>query len=79
MGGGIGDCYIGTSFVHHDRRIPIPGFDTYGVGLRRAPECLKLIADLGLKSGVVTTGNSLDATDGVSAFCHFCCLHLSLS
>lgn len=71
MGAEIGDCFIGTSYVHHDRRIAIPGFDKYGVGLRHAPECSKLINDLGLKSGVVTSGNSLDATETVSIFTLF--------
>lgn len=28
----IGDVFIGTDIRHHDRRIPIPGFDEYGRG-----------------------------------------------
>jgi 5'-methylthioadenosine nucleosidase len=60
VGATIGDSFIGTSFVHHDRRIPIPSFDAYGRGLRQGPSCEKLIKDLGLKSGVVSSGNSLD-------------------
>lgn len=66
VGAEIGDCFIGTSYVHHDRRIQIPGFDKYGVGLRHAPLCENLVKDLGLKSGVISSGNSLDATDTVS-------------
>jgi hypothetical protein len=31
-GAQIGDAFISTSCVHHDRRIPIPGFTEYGKG-----------------------------------------------
>eukprot|EP01031_Cornospumella_fuschlensis_P024628 gene24629-29756_t len=66
VGAQIGDCFVGTTFVHHDRRIAIPGFDAYGIGQRHGPSCFNLIkerSDLGLKSGVVTSGNSLDYHD----------------
>ena len=42
-GAAIGDCFIGTRFVHHDRRIPIPGFDAYGIGTRDGISCDNLI------------------------------------
>ena len=61
MGGAIGDVYLATSFKNHDRRIPIPGFDTYGVGATDAASCPNLRAAMGFKEGVVSTGNSLDA------------------
>jgi 5'-methylthioadenosine nucleosidase len=48
VGAAIGDCFIGTSFVHHDRRIQIPGFDKYGVGLRTSPSCSNLIKVLNI-------------------------------
>ncbi len=32
MGGSIADVYICNQFAHHDRRIPIPGYDEYGRG-----------------------------------------------
>jgi hypothetical protein len=32
VGGNIGDVYICNNFKHHDRRIPIPGFENYGLG-----------------------------------------------
>jgi len=32
QGGNIGDVYICNNFSHHDRRIPIPGFENYGMG-----------------------------------------------
>ena len=31
-GAAIADLYLATSFRHHDRRIPLPGFDAYGHG-----------------------------------------------
>ena len=31
-GGEVGDVYVATKFKNHDRRIPIPGYDKYGVG-----------------------------------------------
>lgn len=27
QGAGIGDVYVSTGKMHHDRRIPLPGFD----------------------------------------------------
>ena len=63
MGGAIGDVYLATAFKNHDRRIPIPGFDTYGVGHADAHPCPALRTSTGFKPGVVSTGNSLDAPD----------------
>ena len=31
-GAEIGDVFLTTGVANHDRRIPIPGFDTYGIG-----------------------------------------------
>ena len=61
-GGAIGDVYLATAFKNHDRRIPIPGFDAYGVGHADAAPCpaLRQATD---SSPVVSTGNSLDAPD----------------
>lgn len=64
-GGSIGDAYIGTHFKHHDRRIPIPSFIPYGIGSHKAFEVKNLIETLGLKTGVVSTANSLDHTPKV--------------
>jgi hypothetical protein len=44
VGGAIGDVYLATAFKNHDRRIPIPGFDTYGVGATDAAACPALRA-----------------------------------
>jgi nucleoside phosphorylase len=60
----IGDVYVsGDVFVHHDRRIDIPGFDAYGVGRYPSADTIGLAESLGLKRGVVTTSNSLDESD----------------
>lgn len=61
MGGAIGDVYLASAFKNHDRRIPIPGFDAYGVGAVNAAPCPNLRQAMGFKDGVVSTGNSLDA------------------
>eukprot|EP00947_MAST-08B_sp_MAST-8B-sp1_P005069 g5069.t1 len=68
-GGDIGDVYVATKFVNHDRRIPGlgPAFENYGLGIREGPAVDKLIAELGYKPGVVSTGNSLDCLDSEMA------------
>jgi 5'-methylthioadenosine nucleosidase len=62
-GGAIGDVYVSTSVVLHDRRIPIPGFEGYEHGRLPAfvPDGL-LKAQSAWKEGIVTTSNSLDFT-----------------
>lgn len=63
-GGRIGDVYLSeTHFVYHDRRIAIPGYESYGVGSYPAVRADALARVLGLRQGIVTTGNSLDETD----------------
>ncbi len=62
-GAGIGDVYLTDAVAHHDRRIPIPNFDTYGVGKLETLVADKLAALHGFKQGLCTTGNSLDYTD----------------
>lgn len=60
-GANIGDIYIGSDFIRfHDRRIPIPGFKEYGVGSYKVPDFDQFATDLGLKKGIISTGNSLD-------------------
>jgi len=62
-GGAIGDVYVASAFKNHDRRVSLPGFDVWGVGEYPAHATPGLVSALGLKLGVVTTGNSLDMCD----------------
>ncbi|KAJ8765135.1 hypothetical protein K2173_010624 [Erythroxylum novogranatense] len=59
-GSSIGDVYLVSHVAFHDRRIPIPVFDLYGVGLREALSTPNLLKQLNLKLGNLSTGDSLD-------------------
>jgi len=60
-GASIGDVYLSNRhFIFHDRRIPIPGWDSFGVGRYPSFDTSEIAAALGLKQGIITTGNSLD-------------------
>lgn len=61
-GASIADIFVATATVNHDRRIPIPGFQEYGVGKRLTLSAPAMRRELGLKAGVVSSGNSLDYT-----------------
>ena len=63
QGAAIGDIFLSSSTINHDRRIPIPGFDKYGLGLLQSSLSPLLQSSLGFKLGVVSSGNSLDYTD----------------
>lgn len=43
FGMGIGDAVISTVFKYHDRRIPLPGFEAYGVGSYASFACNSLV------------------------------------
>ena len=72
LGGAVGDVYLGSKCVFHDRRIPeagssesetaSPPYEEYGFGQFRAPPLGALAAAAGLKRGVVSTSDSLDCT-----------------
>jgi len=62
-GAEIADVFLTVGVANHDRRIPIPGFDTYGVGKLETMETSTMAEKLGYKTGICTTGNSLDKTD----------------
>ncbi|CAI5481879.1 unnamed protein product [Closterium sp. Yama58-4] len=59
-GAAIGDVYLASHFANHDRRIPLPGFDEYGIGLIESPHASRVASALGFKVGRVSSGNSLD-------------------
>ncbi len=62
-GADIGDVYLSTgNFYFHDRRISLPGYNTYGEGVYPSFDSTDLAKRTGLKTGVVSSGNSLDAT-----------------
>lgn len=64
----IGDVYLSIESVRfHDHRIPIPGFDRYGIGDFPVMSLPGMAETLGLKTGVISTGNSLDCTPADSA------------
>lgn len=56
----IGDVFLATDVAFHDRRIPIPVFDLYGVRARPTFSTPNLVKELGLKVGKLSTGDSLD-------------------
>ncbi|MFA6302895.1 MAG: hypothetical protein WC627_07155 [Legionella sp.] len=59
----IGDVYIGTSTVYHDRRIDLGDFKAFGLGANDGLPADFMSSQLGLKKGAISTGNSLDASD----------------
>uniref|UniRef100_A0A803LGK6 Nucleoside phosphorylase domain-containing protein n=1 Tax=Chenopodium quinoa TaxID=63459 RepID=A0A803LGK6_CHEQI len=59
-GAAIGDVFLASEVAFHDRRIPIPVFDLYGVGLRQAFSASNILKELNLKLGRLSTGDSLD-------------------
>ena len=68
-GGRVGSLYLGTrAFLFHDRRIPLPGFDAFGVGRIPAghPEALRELLEA--EPGIVSTGDSFTPTEEELAF-----------
>jgi 5'-methylthioadenosine nucleosidase len=60
-GGRIGEVYLAAErAVFHDRRISVPGFSAYGRGEITLPPLKMLPTRMDLKTGVLSTGNSLD-------------------
>ncbi|KAI3738636.1 hypothetical protein L2E82_28682 [Cichorium intybus] len=56
----IFDVYLVSDLAFHDRRIPIPGPDRYGVGSRKSFPTPNLVKKLNLKVCKLSTGDSLD-------------------
>lgn len=62
-GAAIGDVIVSHGVVRfHDRRIPIAGFDAYGVGSYPSVSLSHMAAALQLREGAISTSDSLDAT-----------------
>ncbi|GJN01125.1 hypothetical protein PR202_ga18364 [Eleusine coracana subsp. coracana] len=61
-GASIGDVFLASDAAFHDRRIPIPVFDMYGIGARKTLETPNMLKELNLKVGKLSTGDSLDMT-----------------
>ncbi|KAK4742282.1 hypothetical protein SAY87_000283 [Trapa incisa] len=59
-GASISDVFVASEVAFHDRRIPIPVFDVYGVGLRQTFPTPNLLKEINLKAGKLSTGDSLD-------------------
>lgn len=60
-GAEIGTVYAsGKHFVFHDRIVPLPGFSEAAVGCYPALNVNQLAQDLGLKTGVISSGSSLE-------------------
>jgi nucleoside phosphorylase len=58
----IGDVYISTeSFKYHNRHIPVEGYEDFQVGNFQCTEAPKLAAAIGLKRGIISTGDSVSA------------------
>ena len=59
----IGDVLLTTGVAHHDRRIPIPGYDVLGIGQLTTMDPTLMAEALDYKTGICSTGNSLDKVD----------------
>ena len=62
-GAEIGDAFLTTATAYHDRRIPIPPYIPYGIGKVESLSTKQLAGAIGAKTGICTTGNSLDMHD----------------
>ena len=68
-GGRVGSLYLGAkAFLFHDRRIPLPGFDAFGLGRIPADHPKALLGLLNAEPGVVSTGDSFTPTEAELAF-----------
>lgn len=61
-GASIGDVYIGKVLKFHDRLFHITEFVDYGIGEFTSHDLTEIANKIGLKSGTISTGNSLMAS-----------------
>ncbi|HKA28401.1 MAG TPA: 5'-methylthioadenosine nucleosidase [Candidatus Binatia bacterium] len=63
-GANVGDVYVsGGPFRFHDHRIPLGAFAQYGRGDFQGVDVTALATKLGLKTGGISSGSSLDYTE----------------
>ena len=63
-GAEVGDVFLSyPKIVFHDRRVDIPGWKEMGAGNFVSFDTREMARKLGLKTGVVTSGNSLDMSE----------------
>lgn len=63
-GAQIGTIYVSEEhFVYHDRHVPLPGFDQSAIGKYPAAKVSRLAKNLHLKTGVISTGSSLEKSE----------------
>ena len=63
-GAKIGDVYLSNGvFRFHDRIIPLPGYQEYGIGSYPSLDVSRVAVDTGLRMGEVTTGDSFEASE----------------
>lgn len=67
-GAEVGDVYVAWPRIAcHDRRIPLGGFDALGRGDHPVADLRAAADDLGMRLGIVTTGDSLDESPADAA------------
>ncbi|KAM3335107.1 hypothetical protein ACQJBY_029489 [Aegilops geniculata] len=59
-GAGIGDVFLASDVVFHDRRTPTPVLGLYGNGARKTFVTPSMLKELNLKVGKLSTGDSRD-------------------
>ena len=68
-GAGVGSIYLGSKdFLFHDHRVPLAGFDAFGVGRIQARYPEELLGVLDAQPGVVSTGDSFTPCEEELAF-----------
>jgi nucleoside phosphorylase len=64
----IGRVHLVDRAFHHDRRIPLPGFDAYGIGPEPLHHSSELAEAFGVGIATISTGNALDTLADELAF-----------